>query len=351
MSCLGPLCLERHWWGSRCGCAPLGYGVDDILGLDGRCTRTLQQHLSRLAADVSFAKAQEHLTALLPVRLSKEALRQECHRHGQRMAGWQEREATTPAAFAAAPGAVEFTTDAAKVHTREAGWKDLKIAAFQKRPAAAPATPAQWESRPFPAASARVAWAAIAPVRQFRRTWRRWGRRLGVDQAGDLHVLADGAAWIWRSVNRVFTGSQQTLDIYHALGHWAQAGERLYGKDSEAAAAFREHGRQALLTSGWTGLCHRVAEEYAQGDTPERRQALEKLVAYFAKHLTRLEYRERLANGQAIGSGSVEGWAKTLGLRLKARGARWRHQNVKKMAALVCIRSGSQWSAYWSRAA
>ena len=77
MSCLGALRLQRQWWGSRCGCAAVGYGVDEVLGVDGHYPRALQQHLSRLAADVSFAKAQEHLTALLPVNLSKEALRRE----------------------------------------------------------------------------------------------------------------------------------------------------------------------------------------------------------------------------------------------------------------------------------
>ena len=49
------------------------------------------------------------------------------------------------------------------------------------------------------------------------------------------------------------------------------------------------------------------------------------MMNYFVVHLNRLDYRGRLASGEAIGSGAVEGAAKTLGLRLKARGARWRH--------------------------
>lgn len=348
VSCLGVVHLRRRWWGSRCGCGVVGYGVDEVLGLDGPYTHALQQHLSRLAADVSFAKAREHLTALLPVTLSKEALRQACHRHGRRMAPWQATEASTPAAFAAAAGAVEFTTDAGKVNTLEAGWRDLKIGVFQKRPAASPATPADWHCRTLPEPTARVAWAAIAPAKEFRQSWRGWSRRLGVGPTAGLHVLADGAAWIWRSVQRVFTGSQQTLDIYHGCAHIAKAGQRLYGPESAAAQAFLQHGRQLLLESGWSGVCQLVGEEYAHGDTPQRRAPLEKLIGYFAKHTQRLRYRERLAAGQAIGSGSVEGWAKTLGLRLKARGARWRHKNVSGMSALVCIRNSSQWQAYWS---
>jgi hypothetical protein len=125
----------------------------------------------------------------------------------------------------------------------------------------------------------------------------------------------------------------------------------LYGEGTEASTAFRKRGRQLLLESGWHGICQLVGEEYAKGDTRERRVALEAWVGYFAKHTQRLGYRERLAAGQAIGSGSVEGWAKTLGLRLKLRGARWRHQNVSGMSALVCVRNSDRWSGYWTRVA
>ena len=56
----------------------------------------------------------------------------------------------------------------------------------------------------------------------------------------------------------------------------------------------------------------------------------------------RLNYRDLLARGRAIGSGAVEGQAKTLGLRLKARGARWRLANLRPMASLVCVRNPVQ---------
>ena len=60
---------------------------------------------------------------------------------------------------------------------------------------------------------------------------------------------------------------------------------------------------------------------------------------------------EREIEHLAIGSGVVEGAAKTLGLRLKARGARWRHKNARVMAALVCVRQGPEWERFWNRAA
>lgn len=347
---MGTLRLRRRWWGSRCACAPGGYVVDECLGLDGYCTRLVQQQLCRLAADLSFEKGREHLWAFWQLPLSAETLRRICHTRAERMVRWQAQDESTPNEFIAAPGAVEFTVDAGKVHTREKGWKDLKIGVFQKRPPGPSATANEWMTRSLPAPTACVAWAAVQPVKQFRRSWRRWSRRLGVAAAAELHVLADGAGWIWRAVERVFTGCQQTLDIYHACQHLAQAGERLYGPGTEAARAFLEQSRQRLLESGWPGICEMVGQEYTQGDTSERRSALEKLVGYFVKHYPRLNYPARLANGQPIGSGAVEGWAKTLGLRLKARGARWRFANVRRMATLGCIRNSHQWPNYWAAA-
>jgi hypothetical protein len=47
----------------------------------------------------------------------------------------------------------------------------------------------------------------------------------------------------------------------------------------------------------------------------------------------------------------VEGAAKTLGLRLKARGARWRHKSARAMAALICCRHTDQRDRFWGRAA
>jgi hypothetical protein len=75
------------------------------------------------------------------------------------------------------------------------------------------------------------------------------------------------------------------------------------------------------------------------------------MLGYFVGHIGRLDYAGRLAAGDAIGSGVVEGAAKTLGLRLKGRGARWRHKNARAMAALICCRHTDQWDRFWGRAA
>jgi len=304
-----------------------------------------------LAADLSFDLTREHLRELLGVSPSSETLRIYCQRQASRVARWQGHEKDSAHEFTKAEGSWEFAVDAGKVNTRENGWRDLKIVVVQKRPTAQPATPEQWKSRELPDATARVMWADISATKRFRRSWHARLKRLGLPSMARLHVLGDGASWIWKAADRVLTGCRQTLDIYHASHHIATAGKRLFGEGTAEATAFHEHGRELLLEEGWTGICRLIGEELEREDTPKRRRILERLLNYFLGHLNRLDYAGRLSSGDAIGSGVVEGAAKTLGLRLKARGARWRHKNVRSMAALICCRQTNQWERFWDRAA
>ena len=66
--------MRRRWWGTRCGCATAGYLSDDLLGLDGKYTRLVQQQLCRLGADVSFAKVREHGWALRELTRNRHSL-------------------------------------------------------------------------------------------------------------------------------------------------------------------------------------------------------------------------------------------------------------------------------------
>jgi hypothetical protein len=250
------------------------------------------------------------------------------------------RDVTTPsgpAAFQKAVGQPEFTVDAGKANTREEGWKDLKMAVLQKRPSGEPATAEQWDEQRLPEATARLTWGAIAPSKRFCKSWRGWLKRVGVEQMAELQVLADGAGWIWQSVNRVLTGCVQTLDVYHAGQHLAKAAQGIFGEGTAAMHAAYQNGRSLLLAKGWLGVCEWVGQllDVEEVERERRRARTDKTIGYFVKHLSRLNYAERLASGRAIGSGAVEGQAKTLGLRLKARGARWRKRNVQAMTALV----------------
>lgn len=345
--------MRRYW---KCTCGSDGsYTADALLGVEGKRSTTLvQKHCCRLAADLSFAGTSETFEEMLGVHLCPETVRKVVQGHGKQMARFQAEDTVSEEAFQKAAGDVEFTTDAGKVHTREEGWKDLKIAVISKRQAGEPTTPEHWKKQRLPAATVVLAFAMIATAKDFRKAWRPRLRRLGVGSLAGVHALADGAGWIWKAVERCLTGCLQTLDFYHGCQHLHKCAERIFGEaTSETRAAYR-HARGLLLRQGWQGVCQWVGELLDVSDATEqerRRKASDRLIGYFAKHTQRLNYLERLQAGRAIGSGQVEGKAKTLGLRLKRRGARWNKANVQPMASLTCVRHSSQWETYWAMAA
>ena len=351
MSAVGVVPIRRRYWQCRCG-GDGSYAADGVLGIEGRFSQTVQKHCCRLGAEVGFAATTEHLQEMLGVSVSAETVRTLVEGHGQAMASFQLEDAQTGQAFAQAAGAVEFAVDAGKVNTREEGWKDLKIAVISKREAGAPTALAKWDQQRLPAATMVLAFAMIAAAKTFRRSWRKRLRRLGVTGMAGVQALGDGAGWIWQSVERALTGCTQTLDFYHACEHLSHCAEGIFGEGTTEMRTAFEHGRGLLLLQGWDGVCQWVGELLtveAQSEQERRRRWTDKLIGYFSKHLGRLNYAERLAAGRAIGSGVVEGQAKTLGLRLKRRGARWNRRNVQPMASLVCVRHSPQWVAYWNQ--
>lgn len=344
--------MSRRYWKCRCG-EPGSYAVDDFLGIDGRLSKTVRKHACRLSADTSFAAASEHLREMLGVRACAETIRTVVESHGREMAAFQPSDPVTAESFRKAPGEVEFAVDAGKVNTREEGWKDLKIAVISKREAAKPALPAEWDSRTLPAATMVLAFAMIATAKTFRRSWRGWLRRLGLASFAAVHVLGDGAGWIWKSAGRSLTGCRQTLDVFHAAEHISKAATRIFGECTAETKGSFERGRSLLIEQGWPGVCLWVGELLSVTDEIERerrRKITDSLMGYFANHVSKMEYARLLAEGRSIGSGAVEGWAKTLGIRLKRRGARWNRANVQPMASLVCVRHTAQWDAYWANA-
>jgi hypothetical protein len=351
MSAVGEVAYIRRYWKCMCG-SDGSYAADELLGVAGkRYTKIVQKHCCRLAAETSFASTSELMHEMLGTDLCPETVRTMVEGHGKVMARFQAEDAVSEKAFQEAAGEVEFTTDAGKVNTREEGWKDLKIAVISKREAGVPTTPDQWKSQRLPAVTIVLAFAMIATAKDFRSSWRPRLRRLGVTCLAGVHALADGASWIWKAVQRSLTGCVQTLDFFHACQHLSKCSDRVFGEETSEARIAYEHSRGLLARQGWTGVCQWVSELLAVADDAERerrRQATDRLLGYFSNHTSRLNYAERLEAGRAIGSGQVEGEAKTLGLRLKRRGARWNRCNVQPMASLVCVRHTCQWAPYWA---
>lgn len=318
-----------------------------MLGIDGYLSPRVLRLACRLAGDGSFDVAAERLDELCGITISGETLRRHCPVAAEAMKQWLRTQPNAMTPFREAKGEVEVQTDAGKVNTTQ-GWRDLKVIVFTKRPLGPTASTTEWASRELPGPNARAMFADIEEIETFRADWRVWADRLGIGSGSELTVLGDGAEWIWNAAAAQFPGCRQVLDVFHALEHVGTAAKGLYGEGTDAAGASFESGKSKVLASGWVGVCEYVGAELGREDTSARRAALDDLIGYMKNHIGRMDYRSRLAEGRTIGSGLIEGQVKTLGLRLKARGARWVERNAEQMAALVGLSHSTLWETYWS---
>jgi hypothetical protein len=77
------------------------------------------------------------------------------------------------------------------------------------------------------------------------------------------------------------------------------------------------------------------------------RTVIEQSIAYLTNHSQRLNYRHRLACGEPIGRGLIEGDCKqVIGKRMKQTGARWTVANANRMAELCCLTCSEQSNEY-----
>jgi len=303
--------------------------------------------LSLAGASWSFAGAAHHLAELCGLVTCDQTIRQVCYEEAGRLADWLHTGPDVGAGFAAAGGDLEFQTDGTMVNTWE-GWRELRLGVFAKRPRGRPATAEQWDCRRLPPPAARVLFGGIETAAHFGPRVRRWAARLGIRDPAAVTVLADGAEWIWNQTRTQLPGAAGLLDIYHASEHLAACGQRLYGEGTAAARVWLDQTRTALLAGGWPAVAARLAATRRPLRSPAKRRALDEVEGYFDRQRQHLGYTERLAAGQSIGSGLVEGACKqVIGRRMKQTGARWRVRRANRMATLCSTLHGDTWMTYW----
>ena len=329
---LGPVTLQRAYYhcdACRSGVCPR----DQALGLQGS---SLSPAITRLvgltAAEGSFAKASEWLTALAGVNVETRQVERCAEALGRDIAD-DERSVTEQPAAAPAP-TMYLGLDGTGVPVRptevegrrgkqpdgSAKTREVKLATVwtaegrdtQGRPVrdrgsvsynAAVESAASRDTDPQPAAFAQ---------RAYREAIRR-----GFDSAAQRVVIGDGAAWIWNLAAEHFPGAIEIVDIYHAKQHLCDVAKAIYGPGTDLADRWARD-RRAELDAG--RLCAVVAALRIHVETtPEAR----KCIHYLFGNRHRMRYPQFRARGLCVSSGVVEAGCKQIGDRLKRAGMRW----------------------------
>lgn len=305
----------------------------------------------------SYELAAENLEELAGIRLSHVTVGKIANETSGDLETKMDNNPAFRAAFQKANGHTEFYMDGTFVPIRNADgtreWKEMKVAAFIKRLLAMSALPPEWGTRKLPKPTVVYAFASIVCKEDFQERCQVERRRLGV--GGLSSALGDGAKWIWNIIREVFGKTEECLDIYHALEHVAACGKALYG-EGESFLSWLDKMRLVLLAEGFAGMERELQslEGELQGKskkTKSQREAVTALLDYLRNNSGRLNYAERLAAGQPIGSGLIEGACKNLvGRRMKQTGAAWRLERANRMALVCSLLYADQWNTYWKNA-
>jgi hypothetical protein len=155
-------------------------------------------------------------------------------------------------------------------------------------------------------------------------------------------VVGDGAEWIWNRTE-MFVRRCEILDFWHALEHaWGFA--RLnYGEGSQQADRWVHQIAEDLRAGKVKEVIARL--QRMRPKTPELREKLQGLIAYYSEHAGRMRYDEYLRLGYGIGSGAVESAHKqVIHARFRQAGMRWSEAGARRLLALRLLLLNDNWA-------
>lgn len=355
----GPITVTRPWY--HCPVCRHGFSpVDATLGLvpRRRISAVLQGWLVRLNVSTTQREAAALLTELTGLVVPMDTIREHTTAVGTALADAEAtaiaqvqatREAAAP--VDPAPGTLVVEVDGAMVRYGD-GWHEVKVGVVGGVVEGA-VTAASYVAAREPAEAFGPRVLAEAARRGALRVVRWEGAltRPGLAVLRAVHVVADGAVWIWVLAEDHFGERTEVVDFYHACEHLWTVARALHGADAEAVATWATARITELREQG--GAPVRTALATAQPATDEAAKVLREERGYFTKNAARMEYPAIADQGLPIGSGAVEASAKhVIQQRMKRPGQRWTPCGARAMLVLraryasgrpltVCASSGA----------
>lgn len=331
ISLCGEQVLRRaYYYCKQCGSG--SFPLDRKLGLDNLCTSIgVRTKVSRLAVWIPFERLSRELGVVCGLHLSKNTCERITECVGEQVKS--EKRLREAAVFSGnevspqlSPARLYIGIDGTGVPMRGGGTRESKTGIiYQTRERAGKSEVIDAE---YLATLERVdSFGEQMYARAFVR---------GVENAGDVACLGDGATWIWRSFAHHYPGAVQILDYYHASEHLGVVANAWYGEGTDAAKRWVK-ARQADLLSDCVETVIRSIRSWKPIDD-EAREIRRLNLKYFSDNKYRMLYASLAANGYHIGSGLVESACKTVvAMRLKQSGMRWSQPGAEAMLNLRAL--------------
>lgn len=343
---LGQITVTRPYYlcpSCHHGVAPL----DQALGFAaGSLSPGLAELLALLGAQFTFEEAAKLTEKLTLITVCPNSVAAETEALGQAIAASEAAQVAQawsahpqlPAAPTETPTRLYVSMDGVIAHTREAGWKEVKLGAVYTTKTTVPKQrPDQLTIR----AQDISFYTDLADYETFGRGLWLEAYRRGVTQAQEVIVMGDGATWIWKLAEEHWPQAIQIVDWYHASEYIWRAAHAIYGDGTDLAKQWA-HDRLDELWDGQLTTVFDQLQRYA------KHEAVQQAITYYQHNQNRMCYPEYRAKGLQIGSGSIEsGCNHVIATRLKQAGMIW---NIEGLRAVAKVRA--RWRSHrWSETA
>jgi hypothetical protein len=317
--------------------------------LSGALTPTLQAHLSRLGTRLSFAEAAAELGQLKGVRVAAATARRGTERDGAVYAALQDAEAARvladPPPPRRGPATQQVSVDGAMVPLADGSWREVRTLAIGTVVPRPEAGTVRCEALSY---FSRMVDAATFTTLAAGEVHRR-----GVETAGRVALVVDGADWEQRFADAHCPQAVRILDFPHGAQRLSDVAEAVWGAQAAGQAwaaaqrvTLRDGRPEAVLAA------IRTLPLAAARDATRASQVQQEVLAYLEPRLGQMQYATFRAQGFPIGSGIVECANKrVVEARLKGAGRRWAEANVNPMVALRGALCSDRWDEAWAQIA
>jgi hypothetical protein len=328
--------------------------------LPGVLAPRLQEQLAHLGAWMPFEPAARMLARFTQVQVSEATARRLTEVVGRAYEAVQqaavERLLDELPPVPAGPEQAVLSVDGAMVPLRGGEWGEVKtLVVGEVRPNT---TPPDTQTSVLPPDGAVPAdppdgrtmalsyCSRLADVEHFNTAVVGELHRRGIERAGQVAAVSDGAEWIQGFVDLHCPQAVRILDFPHAAERVALIGQTVAPGDPQWLTQHLHRLKHAGPTPLLGDLHHQVA---AHREPPA--EVVEAL-AYLDKRVGQMQYPTYQAAGWPIGSGIVESANKlVVEARLKGAGMHWARPNVNPMLTLRNAACNDRWDEAWALSA
>jgi hypothetical protein len=326
----------------RRGFSPLD---EELQLLAGHYTPTLYEGMTRLATWMPFARAVKEVGYFRHTHVTAATVRRQTEAAGAAYVAVQEQEVARLERDAPpapkGPAQQFLSVDGAFVPLVGGEWAEVKTLALGEV-----APPRQINGEIVIQTQALSYFSRLTDATTFQRLALVETHRRGVETAGAVGAVTDGAEWCQSFIDFHRSDAVRILDFPHAGEHLAQIGQAVFGEGTAATDTWFTHQLHQLKHAGPTAVLAEV--QHLLTEHPEA-TALAEPVAYLDKRKAQMQYPTFQAAGWPIGDGAVESGNKlVVEARLKGSGMHWARSHVDPLLALRNLACNDRWDEGWS---